>query len=56
MLFIILSIPFFILNIYFLIILILVSIPFKFAPLKFFFGALDLNDLIFPTGTTLSDY
>ena len=56
MLFIILSVPFLILNIYFLIILILVSIPFKFAPLKFFFGVLDLNDLIFPSGSSLSDY
>lgn len=55
MLFIILSIPFFIINTYFLIILILISIVFKFAPLKFFFGALDLNDLIFPRITYIYD-
>ena len=38
---IILFIPLFIYNIYFILLLILVSIPFKFYPLKYFFGFID---------------
>ena len=53
--YIILSIPFFVLNIYFIIILTIFSIIFKFAPLRFFFGVLDLENQIFPCNTYYGD-
>ena len=52
---ILLSFPFFILNTYFIIILTLVSIPFKFTPLKFFIGVLDLNNSILPCDIYFGD-
>ena len=42
---ILLSIPLFILSIYFFILLLLISLPFKFYPLKYFFGMIYLNEI-----------
>ena len=42
---ILLSIPLFILSIYFFILLILISLPFNFYPLKYFFGMIYLNEI-----------